>query len=430
MKIAIAGYGLEGKSNYAYFANQGDVTIVDERETVDDLPDSVQTILGEGAFEKLADFDLVVRTASLAPGKIKTNGKVWSATNEFFAKCSTDIIGVTGSKGKGTTVSLIASILKAAGKKVSVVGNIGRPALDALEEANQSDVVIYELSSFQLWDIEKSPHIAVVLMIEPDHLDIHASFDEYIAAKANIRKFQSMNDICFYHPTNKYARQIAATSSWPEQAHRYNDSADSMSVYIKDGTFYIGEQAICSTDAIQLPGAHNLENACAAISAAWLYTQDTRAIEQGLRAFHGLDHRLKFVRELDGRRYYDDSIATTPTSAIAAMQSFGQLKVVILGGSSKGATFEEVAKAAEGNNVRCAILIGDEATKIEQDFSLTNVPTINLGSDITMNQIVKAARDQSQEGDVIILSPACASFGMFKSYSDRGDQFIAAVEAL
>ncbi|HMI09884.1 MAG TPA: UDP-N-acetylmuramoyl-L-alanine--D-glutamate ligase [Candidatus Saccharimonadales bacterium] len=430
MKIAIAGYGLEGKSNYAYFASQGDVTIVDERESIDDLPSGVPTILGESAFEKLSDFDLVVRTASLAPDKIKTNGKVWSATNEFFAKCSGTIIGVTGSKGKGTTCSLIANILREADQTVHLIGNIGVPALDVLDKVKPEDIIVYELSSFQLWDLEKSPAVAVVLMIEPDHLDIHADFEEYIAAKSNIRRYQTAKDICFYHPTNKFSRQIADMNEYPN-AHPYNDPTDDMSVYVEEGDFVEDNCVICPLDALQLPGKHNIDNACAAINAAMSgFGADRDAVERGLRAFHGLDHRLKFVRELEGRLYYDDSIATTPGSAVAAIKAFEQPKVVILGGSSKGATFEEVAKAADGNNVRCAILIGDEANKIEQEFSLTNVPTVNLGSGVTMNQIVKAARDQSQEGDVVILSPACASFGMFKSYSDRGDQFIAAVEAL
>jgi len=430
MKIAIAGYGLEGKSNYAYFAGQGDITIVDEREIIDDLPEGVPTILGEGAFEKLADFDMVVRTASLAPNKVQTNGKIWSATNEFFAKCPAAIIGVTGSKGKGTTCSLIASILREAGQTVHLVGNIGVPALDVLDKVKPEDIVVYELSSFQLWDLEKSPQVAVVLMIEPDHLDIHTDFDEYITAKSNIRKHQAADDICFYHPTNKFSRQIADVSEYPN-AHPYNDPIDDVSVYVDNGDFVEDSCVICPVDALQLPGAHNLDNACAAISAAMAgFGAYGDAVERGLRAFHGLDHRLKLIRELEGRKYYDDSIATTPGSAVAAMKAFTQPKVLILGGSSKGAEFGDVAKVAATEDVRCAILIGDEANKIEREFALTSVPTVNLGSDVTMNQIVKAARDQSEQGDIIILSPACASFGMFKSYSDRGDQFVAAVEAL
>jgi UDP-N-acetylmuramoylalanine--D-glutamate ligase len=425
MKIAIAGYGLEGKSNYNYFADKGELTIVDEREKLDNLPENAKTVLGKDALQKLADFDMVVRTASLAPTKIKTDGKIWSATNEFFANCPAPIIGVTGSKGKGTTVSLIASILREAGQTVHVVGNIGVPALDVLPHIKENDIVVYELSSFQLWDIDNSPEIAVILMIETDHLDIHASFDEYVEAKAQIIKHQTADDIVVYFNANEFSRKIGESSLAKKIPYQMPET-----VHVKDEAFYYGKEKICSTDALKLPGAHNLDNACAAIAAVWQFIQDEDAIERGLGGFTGLPHRLKYIRTVEGIDYYDDSIATTPGSAIAAMKAFSKPKVVILGGSSKGAKFDEVAKTAAATDVRCAVLIGDEADRIEQVLKDAGVPLVNLGSDVRMNEIVKTARDYAKPGDVVILSPACASFGMFKSYSDRGDQFIATVEAL
>lgn len=430
MKIAIAGYGSEGKSSLTYFASRGDVTIVDERTEIADLPEGVPTILGKGVFAKLQDFDIVVRTAGLAPEKITTNGKIWSATNEFFARCPVAVIGVTGSKGKGTVSSLMTSILREAGQTVHLIGNIGVPALDILELIKPGDIVVYELSSFQLWDLEKSPNVAVILMIEPDHLDVHESFDEYVAAKANIRKHQTEEDICFYHPTNQFSRQIAFVNPLPN-AHPFNDSSDEMSVYVDNSHFVEDGGVICSTNALQLPGQHNLENACAAISAVSAgFGVDRYAVERGLRAFTGLDHRLKFVREVDGVKYYDDSIATTPGSAIAAMKAFDAPKILILGGSTKGAKFDEVASIAAQMNVKLAILVGDEADNIERALQKENVSLINLGSYTTMSKIVETAKTHAVSGDVVILSPACASFGMFKDYNDRGNQFIAIVEDL
>jgi UDP-N-acetylmuramoylalanine--D-glutamate ligase len=439
VKVAIAGFGVEGRSNYNYYVARGDdVTIVDERETLPEMPDGAKTLLGEGVFSELNEFDVVVRTAGLSPHKITTNGKIWSATNEFFTQSRTDIIGVTGTKGKGTTASLIDSILRAAGLKTVLIGNIGRPALDALEEANAADVVVYELSSFQLWDLEKSPQVAVVLMIEPDHMDVHATMDEYVNAKANIRRFQGQDGTCFYHPTNVYSRQIAETDAWAEDehehqeflsnAHRFNDSHDVSAVYEKNGSFFVRDHAICSTSAVQLPGAHNIENACAAISAARLYTVDDMAIEAGLRAFTGLPHRLKFIADIQNVHYYDDSIATTPGSAIAAIKAFKEPKILILGGSDKGSDYTELVEMC-ANTTSKIVAIGQTGATIAKLCREYQVPVTELGA-VSMQRVVEAARMVAESGSVVILSPASASFDMFTSYSDRGDQFITAVNEL
>lgn len=425
MKIAIAGYGLEGKSNYDYFKSRGDVTIVDEREQVDNLPAGVPTILGVGAFDRLADFDLVVRTPGLNPHKIITQGQVWSATREFFVQCQTPIIGVTGSKGKGTTASLIASILRAGGKRVELVGNIGVPALAVLEQANQADVVVYELSSFQLWDLEQSPQTAVVLMIEADHLDVHADMQDYVNAKANIARHQHENDRVIFNDSNEYSSTIAKQSA-AEQIPYPSEAA----AHIKDGSFWYGDRQLCETTALKLPGRHNLENACAAIAACWPWVQDGSVIAEGLANFTGLPHRLKFVREVGGVHYYDDSIATTPGSAIAAVFAFEQPKILVLGGSSKGADFTKLAQVVSDQTMRQVVVIGEEADRIEAAFAAKSVQVVNLGAHIAMPAIVAAAHAAAQPGDVVILSPACASFDMFKNYADRGDQFVAAVNDL
>lgn len=425
MKIAIAGYGLEGKANYEYFRTRGEVTIVDERAELSDLPDGVPTILGPGAFDRLADFDMVVRTAGLNPHKIHTNGKVWSATNEFFARCPVPIIGVTGTKGKGTTASLITSILRASGRTVELVGNIGVPALAALDRAAQADLVVYELSSFQLWDVERSPAVAVVLMIEPDHLDVHADMAEYVQAKGRIARFQRAEDLLVVHATNPYSQSIAAQSA--ARTIPYQDEAFA---HVANDAFWYGTTRLCDLSSLVLPGHHNQDNACAAIAACWPFVQDGATIAAGLRAFEGLPHRLKFVREVAGVRYYDDSIATTPGSAIAALFAFPEPKVLILGGSPKGADFSELAQVARDQTIRQVIAIGTEAPRIEAELGGQGVPVINLGSAVTMPGIVAQAAQVAQSGDVVVLSPACASFDMFANYVDRGNQYIAAVEAL
>jgi UDP-N-acetylmuramoylalanine--D-glutamate ligase len=427
MKIAIAGYGVEGQANYDYWSQDpsSEITIVDESDTPTFAPpEGVATILGPDAFSKLNGFDLVIRTAGLAPRKISTDGKIWSATNEFFAKCPAPIIGITGSKGKGTTSSLIASILEAAGRKVWLVGNIGQASLEVLSQIQPDDIIVYELSSFQLWDIERSPHVAVVLMIEQDHLDVHTDMEEYVAAKSNIARFQTADDLVVFHGGNQYSRQIGEASAarkiaFPEQG----------SAHVVDGTFYYGEQELCSVDSLKIAGPHNVDNATAAINAVWEYTQDPAVIEAGLSNFKGLPHRLSFVRSVNGVDYYDDSIATTPGSAVAALRAFDRPEVIILGGSSKGSDFSTLADELTRHDAQ-AILIGDEAERIAEALRNTGFESFEIMEDATAEKIVRRASELAQPGSVVLLSPSAASFGLFKNYADRGEQFVAAVNSL
>ena len=421
--------------------------VADERPA-DELPailDGVKLISGKNVFsEQLGDADLVVRTASLPPRNIKTNGKIWSATNEFFDKCPAPIIGVTGTKGKGTTCSLIASILQQAGQTVHLVGNIGVPALDVLLKIKKIDIVVYELSSFQLWDLEKSPHVAVVLMIEPDHLNVHADFADYLNAKKNIRRHQHLGDVCLYHPTNKYSREVAATpldklldtgdnhGDTLDFAQRYAIPDDDQ-VYVQDGYFCVQNRQICSTDHLRLPGAHNLENACAAMSAVTELpvTVTDEQFAAGLESFTGLPHRLKFIAEKNSVKYYDDSISTTPGSAIAALKAFTEPKILILCVSDKGADYKELAQEIARQQMRAVIVNGANASEIIEILHKNKISCQVVCLEIAqMSAVVETAANQAQPGDVVILSPAAASFDMFKSYNDRGEQFVTAVENL
>lgn len=414
MKIVIAGFGVEGQSNLRYFREkfpEADFLVADEREKIDNLPENVAYQTG---FSGLENADLIVRSPSLPPKKIKTSGQIWSATNEFFANCPATIIGVTGTKGKGTTCSFISSILRVAGKTVHLVGNIGVPALDILPKIEKNDIVVYELSSFQLWDLQKSPHVAVVLMIESDHLNVHADFNDYLAAKANIAKFQTADDYVVYNSQNEFSSSIADASLAQKKEYPFVLSDDIIS-------------------AIRLPGKHNVDNACAAIAAvkSILPNVSDDEIKKGLSEFTGLPHRLKFVAEKYGVKYYDDSISTTPGSAIAALKAFAEPKILILGGSDKGADYSELAKEIARQNMRFIIINGANAYEIREVLMEEKIDCeivqLNMAG---MKEVAKSAKNKAQSGDVVILSPAAASFDMFKSYSDRGEQFVAAVEEL
>lgn len=432
MKIAIAGYGLEGEANYRYWSADvaNELTIVDERQPSRDIPAGAQTIIGEGAFENLDGFDLVIRTAGLAPYKIKTDGKIWSATNEFFAQCPAPIIGVTGTKGKGTMSSLIAAIFEAAGKKVWLVGNIGISAIDALGEVGSEDVVVFELSSFQLWDLERSPQTAVIGLIEPDHLNVHVDMEDYVTAKGHIRLHQKDGDICIYHPTNHYSHQLAMSVS-AGTITRYAIPDDG-GVYERDGEFLQKGDVICPTDLLQLIGQHNIENACAAISVARAHGVSIDAIEEGLKSFKGLPHRLEYVRKFGEADYYNDSFSSAPPATVAALKSFEQPEIVIVGGIDKASDFSIVIDTVRSKtNIKEVILIGQIRQKLADEFAQAGVSAkVTVLDATTMAEIVNYARQVAVPGDVVLLSPGTASYDMFRDFYDRGDQFRNIVNSL
>lgn len=433
MKIAILGYGMEGRASYQYWSQMGghDITVLDQKTPEILPPAEAKTVFGENYLDNLDEFDLVVRTASFNKYEIKTTAKVWTATNEFFAKCPAKIIGVTGTKGKGTTASLIDSLFRKAGYKTWLTGNIGIVSLMDLENIKPTDIVIYELSSFQLWDLEKSPHVSVVTIIEPEHLDVHRNFDDYILAKANIRRFQTVEDICFYHPSNIYSERIAKITRVGRISH-YGVAGDKQSVYEKAGYFWCDDQKICPTSQLQLVGQHNIENACAALSVAKFYGLSDEQISEGLEDFKGLPHRLEFVRQVKGVSYYNDSFSSSTPAVGAAIRAFRQPEVLILGGIDRGGDFSKIANVVEeANNIKAIIVMGEIRHKLANLIKETKTSARVVVTDKkTMAGVFAEAQVLVSPGDVMILSPGCASFDMFKDFSDRGNQFKEEVNKL
>lgn len=444
MKIALIGFGLEAKSAYDYFKSiDQNITfeIYDENsKSKIELPNGVKFFGDFHDFSKI-QADLIVRTPAVNPSRLPKNAKITSVTNLFFEKCPSPIIGVTGSKGKGTVSSFTAEILRAAGLKVHLVGNIGLPALNELSKIQKDDAVIYELSSFQLWDAQKSPHIAILNNLEVDHLDVHDGFEDYVAAKMNITKNQTENDFFIFNAENtivlKNVENLKSQLKAELQPFRDYNLA-----HIQENHFLWGDEVLFETDILKIPGEHNQKNACAAMIATFDFLRE-KGFEneeifdfwrEGLSKFTGLPHRLKFVREFEGVRFYDDSIATTPGSAIAALNSFEKPKILILGGSNKGADLseliEKIAKMPE-QELRKVILMGAESEKLTQKLISGGFKRfINLGTETNMQEVVKTAFKNAKSGDVVILSPAHASFDMFKSYADRGEQFVENVNLL
>ena len=431
--IALAGFGLEGKSSLEFLLKKypkAEFTVYDQSNLIiDNLPSNVKLVTGDTVDFAQISADLIVRTPGIPPRRFAQDAKLTSLTNLFFANCPAKIIGVTGTKGKGTTSSLITSILRAAGKTVHLVGNIGEPALSQLANIRSEDIVVYEMSSFQLWDAKYSPEIAVVLMIVPDHLDVHTDMTEYVTAKANITKYQKPEDIVIYHNSNHLSAEIAQQSS-AKQRLTYGNGTKS-GVYIEANNFCVRDKIICSIDNLKLPGEHNLENACAAITAALQITQDYQAIASGLANFFGLPHRLKFLREIRGVKYYDDNYSTQPSATMVALKALSSPKILIAGGHDKGVNFTELAQAIKRDDaVKKVLLIGATSKKIEQALRSVGYDNTEVLDYKNLAEVVSYAQSLAHDGDIVLMSPACASFGLFKNVVDRGEQFVKAVEEL
>ncbi len=424
-RVIILGYGVEGRSAAAYFAKLGDEVTVADANPALEIPSGFASRLGPDYLKQLGGFDLVVRSPGIRPDAFATTAKVTSATIEFMDRCLAPIIGVTGTKGKGTTSSLIARILEAAGKTVWLGGNIGTSPLDFLPQVKADHFVVLELSSFQLMDARTSPHVAVCLMLAADHLNWHTDMDEYLAAKGDIFAHQSSRDLAVYNADDVRSTQLSLKS--PAQKLGYGSAA---AAHVAGGVVMMGDTSVMNVSEVGLLGPHNLQNICAAITAVWdIVGANLGAITAAVSSFTGLEHRLELAARIEGVGYYDDSFATTPETAIAAIRSFTEPKVIILGGSDKGADYAELAQVVENEGVIHAFLIGDTAPAIERALRSAGFGHITEGYE-SMDRLVRNCYAVTEPGDVVLLSTGCASFGLFTDYKDRGDQFKAAARKL
>lgn len=435
MKIAILGYGLEGQSAYNYWKSaDNQITICDQNESLD-VPDKVESRLGPDYLAGLDAFDLIVRSPAIHPAGIVTANspatlrKVSSVTNEFMQVCpSRNIIGVTGTKGKGTTSTLIAKTLQVAGKRVHLGGNIGVPTLDMLAaDIKPDDWVVLELSNFQLIDLKYSPNIAVCLMVVPEHLNWHANMAEYVDAKQQLFTWQTYDDIAIYYKDNEYSATIAAAGNAAKVPYCAAPGA-----LIDGDKICIGGQEICRTSELKLLGQHNIQNACAAITTVWQITHSIAAIRSVLTSFSGLPHRLELVREVEHVKYYNDSFAATPDAAMAALQAVPGPKLLIAGGFDRGLPIDHFAACIKSyaEDLRVVLLIGKSAQRLAAACDSVGFDNYEVLETHSMAAIVEAATKQAESGDTVVLSPGFASFDMFKNFEDRGDQYRSAVERI
>lgn len=400
----------------------------------------VEFIFGEDYLNDLNE-DVIFKTPGMkldTPQLVaaKERGSIITSEMEvFLSLCPATVIGVTGSDGKTTTTTLIYKMLQKQGYSCLVGGNIGTPLLSKIEEISKTDKVVVELSSFQLQNIKSSPHISVITNVTPNHLDIHNSMDEYIESKKNIFIHQKSDDRLIVNLDNDITKLFSGEAISCVQGFSKQKNSEAF-VYYDNGGIYVNDEEdgpvlALKTENIIIPGMHNVENYMAAIAAVWsMCSVDT--INSVASSFSGVEHRIEFVRELEGVKYYNDSIASSPARTCAAFGSFDQKLILIAGGYDKNISFDDFGYEIL-KHVKNLILIGKTADKIEKAVIAAGgrkkpqIPVIRCDN---ITDAVSCASKVALRGDIVILSPACASFDMFKNFEERGKKFKDAVSHL
>ena len=394
--------------------------------------------LGDGYLQNLSQ-DVIFRTPGLRPDVPELEAAragdsvITSEMEVFFQVCPCPIIAVTGSDGKTTTTTIIAELLRAAGHTVHVGGNIGHPLLAEAGSIRPTDWAVLELSSFQLMTMTHSPHIAVVTNLAPNHLDVHKSMEEYVWAKENIFRHQQPGDTAIFNLDNAITRELSAHA--PGRALYFSRREEPENGVFLRGDAVISrrdgrERQIMATEDIRLPGVHNVENYMAAIAAVDGLVPD-ETIRTFARAFNGVEHRIELVRTYHGVRFYNDSIASSPSRTIAGLRSFKEKVILIAGGYDKHIPFDVLGPEVV-EHVKLLILCGATADKIRA--AVEQAPGYRPGHpeilDVTpFQRAVETARDRAVPGDVVTLSPACAAFDQFKNFMERGKTFKSIVNS-
>ncbi len=423
-KILIVGFGVEGKAAHAYVARHFPESIIAVADKNTD---------GVGYLDKQKEYDIAIKTPSVP----KENLTITYTTtmNIFMANAKGKVIGITGTKGKSTTTSLIYEMLLKEHKNVYLGGNIGNSPLEFLDTLNEQSWTVLELSSFQLQDLKYSPHIAVLLMITQEHIDYHKSFEEYLSAKRNILRFQKSTDFAIlnrdYPPSNESDILTDATVF-----HVSRERACDKGCFIQDQKVKIKDQKsennIIDVEDIKLLGKHNLENVCAAVMAATLAGVSKQNITSVLQSFKGLPHRLEFVGQKNDIEFYNDSLATVPQATIEALEALPDTETLIAGGHDRGIDYADLGEYLVKTQVKTLILFPTTGEKIWEAVckAMSEASRPEKFDVTTMGQAVRIAASETSPGKICLLSPAAASFGIFKDYKDRGEQFKKAIENL
>lgn len=441
--ITVIGIGISNLPLIKYLVSLGANVTACDRRSAEDLGENyteleklgVKFNLGDGYLNNLSG-DMIFKTPGMRYDvpellKAKENGSIVTSEMEvFFEVCPSHIIAVTGSDGKTTTTTLIHKMMTDAGYKTWLGGNIGNPLLTDTEKMKENDWVILELSSFQLHTMRKSPEIAVITNISPNHLDMHKDYKEYIDAKKNIMLYQNEGDTLIVNADNQVTADIGKSANGAVKYFSRNGMAD---IYLDGNIIKRGIVEILNIKDIKIPGMHNVENYMAAIAAvSGLVSKDV--IVNVAKTFGGVEHRIELVRTLDGVKYYNSSIDSSPNRTINTLRVFPNKVIMIAGGKDKGIPYDEIGPAL-AEHVKVLILIGATSDKIQEALDAEINKTGN-GKDIEViratsyEDAVNTARSKAHDGDVVLLSPASTSFDMFRNFEERGNLFKKIVNEL
>lgn len=443
--VAVIGIGVSNRPLIELLAARGiSVTARDrqQRQALGDYAGHLEAMgcrlcLGEEYLDGLNE-DVIFRTPGMRPdvpelaAAVARGSTLTSEMEVFFEVCPCPIIAVTGSDGKTTTTTIIAELLRSAGKTVHLGGNIGHPLLAETPSIQPEDVAVLELSSFQLMTMGRSPHIAVITNLSPNHLDVHKNFAEYITAKENIFTHQNTQDIAVFNADNSITAQQAERALGRARLFsRKNEVEDG--VFLRDGKIIARhggqERVVMNREDIRLPGEHNVENYLAAIAAVDGMVSDDR-IAAFARSFGGVEHRIELIRTLDGVRWYNDSIASSPSRTIAGLRAFPEKVILIAGGKDKGISYAELGPVVN-DHVKLLLLCGATAGVIRESVEQAeNYQGLEIIDVADYHQAAQIARERAVEGDVVILSPASTSFDRFKNFMERGKAFKEVVNGL
>jgi len=447
MRATVLGLARQGTALAKFLASRGaHVTVSDVKgmgvlqEQLTELAGwPISFILGGHPLE-LLDTDVLFVSAGVSPDipilqEAKLRGtRISSDTELFFKLCPAPVIGITGSSGKTTTTTLIGEMLQASGQKTWVGGNIGWSLINSVDRIMPDDLVVMELSSFQLEAMQRSPHIAVVLNITPNHLDRHQSMKSYIKAKSQIVRHQKTGDIAILGYDNETARSLGNLT--PGDVRYFSlVTPVAQGAFVQDGNVVIREDnethVVCAVSELQLLGQHNVENVLAACTTAWVGGATLEAIRRIATPFTGVEHRLEIVRERGGVQYVNDSIATSPERTMAALRSFDGPIILLAGGRDKNLPMDDMARLIV-DKVKRLLLFGEAAPLIEQNVLQLRPngagPVVQRY--LTMEEAVAAAAQVAQSGDVVLLSPSGTSYDAFKDFAERGQRFKRIVQNL